>query len=65
MLSGNGGETDGSIGGGWIVGDARSWYPFKETKLANVYIADDVTSIASYMFAGCDSLRSITLPNSV
>ena len=65
MLSGNGGEWDGSIGGGWIVGDARSWYPFKDTKLANVHIADDVTSIASYMFAGCDSLRSITLPHSV
>ena len=65
MLSGSGGEWDGSIGGGWIVGDARSWYPFKDTKLANVHIADDVTSIASYMFAGCDSLRSITLPHSI
>ena len=51
--------------GDWIVGDGHAYFTFDDTKLANVHFADDVTSIAPYMFTMCDSLRSIIIPNSV
>ncbi len=51
--------------GDWIVGDGHAWCTFDDTKLANVHFADNVTSIAPYMFTMCDSLRSIVIPNSV
>lgn len=33
--------------------------------IVNVYINDNVTSIASYTFSGCDSFTSITIPEGV